>query len=166
MGSDKNHTGLSPHGISEICGFVLTSDQVHYRGSMIIGLINGTYFSHGFGTYSHIFGCIPIVDMKWVSYAVENPHSWHEVGFLCCAMGMIHFNILLLYLCRFKYLVPKLHDSCRNFLPYSSYVPSTLIPTKPTYHHMLLTCQSLIPSLRQTTSVHLTFPPDITPSDN
>ncbi len=44
--SDKNHTGLSPLGISAIHGFVLTSDQVHSEGSMIIGLIVGTYFSH------------------------------------------------------------------------------------------------------------------------
>ena len=37
-GSDKNHTGLSPHGIPVIHGFVLTSDQVHPQGSTIIGL--------------------------------------------------------------------------------------------------------------------------------
>ena len=55
-GSDRNHTGLSPHGISEICGFVLTSDQVHPSGFMIIGSRNGTYFSHGFGVYSLVFG--------------------------------------------------------------------------------------------------------------
>jgi len=59
-GSDKNHTGLSPHGISVICGFVLTSDQVHSEGSMIIGLIVGTYFSHVFSTYSHVFGVIQV----------------------------------------------------------------------------------------------------------
>jgi len=55
---DKNHTGLSPCGITVIRGFVLTSDQVHPQGSMIIGLRIGTYFSHGFGIYSHVFGAI------------------------------------------------------------------------------------------------------------
>ncbi len=49
--SDKNHTGLSPHRISEICGFVLTSDQVCPKGSTIIGSRIGTYFSHGFSVY-------------------------------------------------------------------------------------------------------------------
>jgi len=57
-GSDKNHTGLSPCGITVIRGFVLTSDQVHHQGTMIIGSRIGTYFSHGFGVYSHVFGAI------------------------------------------------------------------------------------------------------------
>ena len=56
--ADKNHTGLSPCGITVIHGFVLTSDQVHPQGSVIIGSRDGTYFSHGFGVYSHIFGAI------------------------------------------------------------------------------------------------------------
>jgi len=55
---EKNHTGLSPLGISEIRGFVFTSDQVCPGGSTIIGLMIGTYFFHGFGIYSYIFGCI------------------------------------------------------------------------------------------------------------
>jgi len=57
-GSDKNHTGLIPLRISAIHGFVFTSDQVCPKGSMIIGPIVGTYFSHGFSTYSHVFGAI------------------------------------------------------------------------------------------------------------
>ncbi len=57
-GSDKNHTGLSPLRICEICSFVFTSDQVCPGGSTIIGLMIGTYFFHGFGIYSCIFGCI------------------------------------------------------------------------------------------------------------
>ena len=60
-GSDKNHTGLSPRGITVICGFVLTSDQVHPQGSMIIGLRIGTYFSHGFSVYSRVFGAIRLI---------------------------------------------------------------------------------------------------------
>jgi len=55
---DKNHTGLSPLGISEICGLVFTSNHVCSKGSTIIGLIVGTYFSHGFSTYSRVFGAI------------------------------------------------------------------------------------------------------------
>ena len=58
QGSDKNHTGLTPHGITVIHGFVLTSDQVRHQGTTIIGSRIGTYFSHGFGVYSHIFGAI------------------------------------------------------------------------------------------------------------
>jgi len=41
-GSDKNHTGLSPLGITLIRGFVLTSDQVRHQGTMIIGMRIGT----------------------------------------------------------------------------------------------------------------------------
>jgi len=41
---DKNHTGLSPHGIPVIRDFVFNSDQVSLGGSMVIGLENGTYF--------------------------------------------------------------------------------------------------------------------------
>jgi len=55
---DKNHTGLSPLGITVIRGFVLTSDQVCPEGSMIIGLRIGTYFSHAFSAYSGVFGAI------------------------------------------------------------------------------------------------------------
>jgi len=55
-GSDKNHTGLSPLGISEIHGFVFTFNHVCSGGSMIIGSRIGTYCSHGFGVYSCIFG--------------------------------------------------------------------------------------------------------------
>jgi len=71
---DKNHTGLSPHGISEIHGFVLTSDQVHYKGSTIIGPMVGTYFSHRFGVYSCIFGMYPSV--QWfLMYCTNRPYQ-------------------------------------------------------------------------------------------
>ncbi len=60
-GSDKHHTGLSPLGICEICGFVFTSNQVCPEDSTIIGLVVGTYFSHGFGVYLCIFGMYPSV---------------------------------------------------------------------------------------------------------
>ena len=53
-GSDKNHTGLSPHGITVIRGFVLTSDQVHPQGSVIIGSRIGTYFSQVL-VYIHVY---------------------------------------------------------------------------------------------------------------
>ena len=80
---DKNHTGLSPLRITVIHDFVLTFDRVSPGGSMVIGLINGTYFP---------------VD-------------------------------LVFYLRKFKYLVLKLRDSCRNFHPYGSYVLATpLLP--------------------------------------
>ena len=46
------HTGLSPLGISAICGFVFTSNPVCSQGSTIIGLRIWIYFSHGFGVYS------------------------------------------------------------------------------------------------------------------
>ena len=44
-------------------------------------------------------------------------------------MGPIFLWILVLYLRKFMYLVLKLHDSCRNFSPYGSYVLATpLLP--------------------------------------
>ncbi len=58
-GSDRNHTGgFEPSWDQCDLWFVLTSDQVHPKGSMIIGLIGGTYFSHGFSPYSCVFGTI------------------------------------------------------------------------------------------------------------
>jgi len=41
---DKNHTGLSPHGISVISGFVFMSDQVCSQGYLVTGSIIWTYF--------------------------------------------------------------------------------------------------------------------------
>jgi len=58
-GSDKNHTSLGPHKIGVICGFVFMSDQVCSQGSLVIGSMVGTYFSHGFGVYSCLFGVYP-----------------------------------------------------------------------------------------------------------
>jgi len=45
-GSDKNHTGLSPHGISVISGFVFMSDQDCSEDYLVIGPMVGTYCSH------------------------------------------------------------------------------------------------------------------------
>jgi len=56
--SDKHHTGLSPLRISEIHSFVFTSDQVYPKGSLVIGLMVETYFSHGFGDYLSKMGNI------------------------------------------------------------------------------------------------------------
>ncbi len=72
--SDKNHTGLSPHGISEIRGFVFTSDQVCSKGSTIIGTRIGTYFSHGFGVYSCIFGMYPSA-WWFLTYYTDGPYQ-------------------------------------------------------------------------------------------
>jgi len=58
-GSDKNHTGLSPHGITVISGFVFMSDQDCPEDYLVTGSVIGTYFSHGFGLYSCIFGVYP-----------------------------------------------------------------------------------------------------------
>ena len=141
---DKNHTGLSPLRITVICGFVLTSDQVCPKGSMIIGLRIGTYFSHRFGVYSHVFGAIQLSSGSPKHYERYTLH----------------------WLRRFKYSVLKLHDSCRNFHSYGSYAMATpFLPNQPSmaYHRMLglLTCRSPIPSSRHSsrcsTSIHLTF---------
>ncbi len=152
-GSDKNHTGLSPFGISEIRGFVFTSNHVCSEGSMIIGLRFGTYFSHGIGVCLCIFGTYS--SAQWfLTYYTSGPYQ--EIIALHCisvdsstwySSYMIHVGI--------SFPTVATHRLC---LPYAIYVPSTLIPTKPTYHRMLLTCQSPIPSSRQTTSIHLTFP--------
>ena len=58
---DKNHTGLSPHGISVISGFVFMSDQDCSEDYLVTVSMVGTYFSHGFGLYSCIFGLYPRV---------------------------------------------------------------------------------------------------------
>ena len=70
-GSDKNHTGLSPCGITVICGFVLTSDQVHHQGTMIIGSRIGAYFSHGFGDI-HVY--LGLSDQVVVPQALREVH--------------------------------------------------------------------------------------------
>ncbi len=54
--NDKNHTSLGPHGHSVIYGFVFTTDQVCSERYLTIGSMVGTYFSHGFGVYLHVFG--------------------------------------------------------------------------------------------------------------
>jgi len=61
--SDKNRTGLSPLGISEICGFVFTSNQVCPGGSTVIGLRTGTYYSHAY---------------IWVYYLPLLWHDWYQ----------------------------------------------------------------------------------------
>jgi len=155
--ADKNHIGLSPHGISAIHGFVLTSDQVHPQGSTMIGSRIGTYFSRGFGVYSRVFGAI------WLSSGLPSTTR----GTLCgtyvdtstwYSSYMIHAGISIPTVATYW-----LH------LSYSGYAQSMLIPTKPTYHglspHATLTYRSLIPSSRPTKNIiHLTFSPDITPS--
>ena len=79
-GSDKNHTGLSPLRICEIRGFVFTSNHVCPGRSMIIGLRIGTYFSHGFGVYSCIFGMYPSVQWS-IKYYTNDPSQ--EIIALC-----------------------------------------------------------------------------------
>jgi len=59
--SDNFYTGLSPHEPCVSSGFVFTSDQVCSQGSLAIRSMVGTYFSHGFGIYSFLFGVYPSV---------------------------------------------------------------------------------------------------------
>jgi len=54
--TDNFYTGLSPHKPCVSSGFVFTSDQVCSQGSLAIRSMVGTYFPHGFGVYSHVFG--------------------------------------------------------------------------------------------------------------
>jgi len=59
---DKNQTGLSPYGITVIYCFVFMSDQVCSQDYLAVTeSIIGTYFSHGFGLYSCLFGVFPRV---------------------------------------------------------------------------------------------------------
>jgi len=58
-GSDNFYTGLSPHEPCVSSGFVFTYDQVCSQGFLVIRSMVGTYFSHGFGLYSCIFGVFP-----------------------------------------------------------------------------------------------------------
>ncbi len=57
--SDKNHMGLGPHKTGVISGFVFSSDQVCSQDYLVTGSMVGTYFSHGFGLYSCLFGVYP-----------------------------------------------------------------------------------------------------------
>jgi len=151
--SDKNHTGLSPHGISAICGFVLTSDQVCPQGSTMIGLVVGTYLFHGFSAYSHVFGGIqlssgsPSTMIGTLCVGYTDSGTWYS-------SYRIHVGISIPTVA-----MHRLHPS------YGIYVESTLIPTKPTYHDLsppptTLAYQSLIPSSRPTENIiHLTFSP-------
>jgi len=62
-------------GFSVICGFVFTSDQVCSEGSLVISSMVRTYFSHGFGLYSHVFGVYPSV--QWLQSTTQNvPFLW------------------------------------------------------------------------------------------
>jgi len=139
-----------------IHGFALTSDQVHPQGSVIIGSRNGTYFSHGLGIYSHVFGAIQL--------SSGSPSTMR--GTLC--IGYVDSRTRYSsYTIHVGISIPMVAMQ-RLCLSYSTYMESTLIPTKPAYHCMLglLTCRSLIPSSRHSTSIHLTFSPDITPSND
>ena len=76
---DKNHTGLSPHGISVIDVFVFMSDQDCSQGYLVTGSIIGTYFSHGFGLYSCIFGVFPSV--QW--FPKLSQALLHDCAMIC-----------------------------------------------------------------------------------
>jgi len=155
-GSDKNHTGLSPHGISVIHGFVLTSDQVHPEGSTIIGSRIGTYFSHGFCIYSHIFGVI-----RLSSGFLNTTRGTLCVDYVCSSTWytsyMIHVGISIptvamhwLHLSYNIYIQAMLAPSMQPYVIYHDLSPP---PT-------LLIYQSLIPSSRPTELIiHLTFSP-------
>jgi len=150
---EKNHTGLSPLRISAIHGFVLTSDQVHCEGSMIIGPMVGTYFSYGFSTYLHAFGVIQVSSgfpsTPRGTLCVDYIHSSTQYS-----SYMIHVGISIPTVA-----THQLH------LSYNIYMQSTLISTIPTYHGLsshptMLTYQSLIPSSRPTKFIiHLTISP-------
>jgi len=56
---DNFYTGLSPHQPCVESGFVFMSDQDCSQGYLVTGPMVGTYFSHGFGLYSCIFGVYP-----------------------------------------------------------------------------------------------------------
>jgi len=148
---DMNHTGLSPHWISAIHGFVLTSDQVCPQGSMIIGLMVGTYFSHGFSPYLRVFGAI--------RPSSGSPSTTR--GTLC--MGYVDSST--------QYSSYRIHVGIsfptvathRLHLPYGSYVPSMLIPTIPTYHglssHPTFTNHLFLPQVPTKNIIHLTLSP-------
>ena len=116
---DKNHKGLSPCGITVIHVFVLTSDQVCPQGSTIIGLRFGTYFSHGFGMYSRVFGAIQLSSS-------DSPST--TIGTLCISYidsstwyssYTVHIGISIPMVA-----MHWLHPS------YNIYMESTLIPNK------------------------------------
>jgi len=157
-GSDKNHTGLSPLGISASCGFVFTSNQVCPKDSMIIGSRFGTYSSRRISVYLCIFGTYS--SARWfITYYTNGPYQ--EIIALCIisvdsstwySSYTIHVGI--------SFPTVATHMLC---LPYSSYVLSMVISTNPTLSWPIIasyTYQSLIPSSKPTENIiHLTFSP-------
>jgi len=82
--TDKNHTGLSPHGITVISGFVFMSDQVCTQDYLVTGPMVGTYFSHGFGLYLCLFGVFPRV--QWF----PKPYTYVPIvaSIACCMIPL------------------------------------------------------------------------------
>jgi len=156
--NDKNHTGLSPLGISAICGFVFTSDHVCSEGSMIIGLGIGTYFSLGFGVYSWIFG--PYPSAQWfLIYYTNGPYQEIIALHGTYVDSSTWYSSYTIYV-GISFPMAATHRLC---LPYGSYVQSMLIPTNATLPWPIIASyvyQSLIPSSRPTENIiHLTFSP-------
>ncbi len=56
--SDKNHISLSPCRLSEIQGFVLTSDQVHPEDSVVIGSVVMTPYPMDLVFIPMYLGCV------------------------------------------------------------------------------------------------------------
>jgi len=70
------YTGLSPHQPCVSSVFVFSSDQVCSQGSLVIGSMVGTYFSHEFGVYSCIFGVY--LRLQWFPKLYTNvPILWN-----------------------------------------------------------------------------------------
>jgi len=78
-GLDKNHTGLSPHQPCVSSGLVFSSDQDCSEDYLVTGPMVGTYFSHGFGLYSCIFGVYP--RLQWFPKLYTN--LLHDCAMLC-----------------------------------------------------------------------------------
>ena len=74
---DNNHTSLGPHKIGVVvCGFVFMSDQICSEDYLVTGSIIRTYFSHGFGVFSCIFGVYP--RLQWFPKLYTNvPILWN-----------------------------------------------------------------------------------------
>ena len=78
-GSDNFYTGLSPHQPCVSSSFVFSSDQDSSQGPLVTGSMVGTYFSHGFGVYSCIFGVYP--RLQWFPKLYIN--VLHDCAMIC-----------------------------------------------------------------------------------
>jgi len=88
---DNFYTGLSPHRPCVESGFVFMSDQDCSQGYLVTGSVIGTYFSHGFGLYSCLFGVYP--RLWWFPQALL--HDCAMICYVPIVANIAHYMTML-----------------------------------------------------------------------